>query len=463
MNFSYSIHVRCPCQGPDGKLLGQACPKLWRRDGTWNSKHGSAGFATRIPTASGVRLFKRFGFDSKGDAKAAADHVGELLNLAGADDATRARIGDLIISASKRGGQLPAVADVRRRIGAGADPAAPGVTFAQAWQGWLAGKKRLRPSARERLEQIGQHWLIPVLAEVPVERLNGGQCASVFERIDRINAEIAARTDSTRALVKVDDDVRSRPRPVGVASQHRVYAALREFCNFEVRKTRRMPFNPVYAVELEPEERPEAQRWSAEQAARFLTASADDPLGLLFRIILLRGARRAEACGFRWSGADLGAGFLTVARPLLLVGTRVIEGKPKSQAGERKIWLDDHTIVLLRDHRKRQLAAKLTAGTAWQDNDLVFCQNDGTHWKPDYVSRRFKAIAESVGLPAIKLHEGRHSAASLARDAEVDPEIRRKTLGHADQAMTSHYTHIEAQAHRTAAEAVARLVEGDGS
>jgi hypothetical protein len=63
-------------------------------------------------------------------------------------------------------------------------------------------------------------------------------------------------------------------------------------------------------------------------------------------------------------------------------------------------------------------------------------------------------------LPPIKLHEGRHSAASLARDASVDPEIRRQTLGHADAAMTSHYTHIEAQAHRAAAEAVAALVEG---
>jgi integrase len=76
-----------------------------------------------------------------------------------------------------------------------------------------------------------------------------------------------------------------------------------------------------------------------------------------------------------------------------------------------------------------------------------------------YVTRRFKVIAKTAGLPVIKLHEGRHSAASLARDANVDPKIRRQTLGHADQAMTSHYTHIEAQAHRAAAEAVARLVE----
>jgi hypothetical protein len=48
----------------------------------------------------------------------------------------------------------------------------------------------------------------------------------------------------------------------------------------------------------------------------------------------------------------------------------------------------------------------------------------------------------------------------LAHDAQVDPEIRRRTLGHADAAMTSHYTHPEAEAHKAAAEAVAKLVEG---
>ncbi len=410
----------------------------------------------RIPTSSGASSLKRYGFASKADAKAAAERVSELLGLAGHDDGIRARIGEMILTASRNGGQLPAVADVGRRIGAGADPGAPAATFAEAWQSWLAGKKRLRQSARERIEQIGQHWLIPVLADVPVERLNSSHWVAVFERIDRINTEIAA---SSRAYVHVDGDVRSRPRLVGVATQHRIYAALREFCNFEVRKTRRMSFNPIYAIELEPEERQEASRWSAPQAAEFLSQSGDEPLALLFGIVLLRGARRGEACGFRWSGADLDAGYLTAEKPLLLIGANVVEGKPKTQAGERQIWLDDRTITLLREHRKRQLATRLAAGPAWQDNDLIFCKDDGTPWKPDYVSRRFKLLAKAAGLPVIKLHEGRHSAASLARDADVDPEIRRKTLGHADQAMTSHYTHIEAQAHRATAEAVARLVE----
>jgi len=90
-------------------------------------------------------------------------------------------------------------------------------------------------------------------------------------------------------------------------------------------------------------------------------------------------------------------------------------------------------------------------------------QGDGTPYKPDAVTRRFQRLAALAGLPVIKLHEGRHSAASLARDAAVDPEIRRRTLGHADAAMTAHYTHIEAEAHKAAAEAVAKLVEGASS
>ena len=59
----------------------------------------------------------------------------------------------------------------------------------------------------------------------------------------------------------VEGDVRERPRLVGTATQHRVYAALREFCNFEMKRTRRLSYNPVYAVELEPEVTPEAQNW----------------------------------------------------------------------------------------------------------------------------------------------------------------------------------------------------------
>ena len=379
-------------------------------------------WAARIPTSKGTRLVKRFGFTSMSAVHESARRAGELLALAGADATTRARIGDLI-AAARRGQPLPALGDVRRRLGLNLDPASTGITAGDAWAAWLAGKKRLRRSSRERIEQIGRHWLLPVVASVPLERLNGAHCAEVFSRIERINAGLATQRRDGRAWVHVEDDVRTRPRPVSNAAQHRVYAALREFCNFEVRRTRRLSFNPVYAVELPPEVTPEAQRWSAEQAQAFLAASTDDSLHLLYRVILLFGPRRGEAVGLRWSGADLDAGYVTVERPILLIGADLDESTPKTRAGQRVIWLDARTVSLLREHRKDELRARMAAGAAWQDDDLVFCRPDGTPWRPDHVTRRFQSIARRAGLPVIKLHEGRHSAASMQREAEVDPEL----------------------------------------
>jgi integrase len=449
-------YKRCGCKDPEtGRQLGERCPDLRKRH------HGTWAIEVRIGTSTGRRKLHRAGYATREEAEAALDHIRDLVRLAD-DDVTRAKIGDLIWTATRRGGDLPAVGVVRHRLALGAGPAGSGETFGHAWAAWLAGKKRLRPSSKRRLEQIGRHWLLPVLDGVLLERLNAAHCALVFDRIEDTNAELAAAAAEGREPV-LYGDTRTRPQPLGVASQHRVYAALREFLNHAWKQRHVITFNPVYAVELEPEETPEGQRWTAAQAAAFLTASAGDPLGLLFRLVVLRGARRGEAVGFRWASADLDAGYLTVDRPVLQLGGEVIEGKPKTRAGARRIWLDSTTAALLRAHRKAQLAERLRASTAWRDNDLVFCREDGSAWPPDYVSRRFKAIAAAAGLPVIKLHEGRHSAASLARDAGVDAKIRQEQLGHATGTMTDHYTHVLAEDHRAAAEAVARLVMGAGS
>src|SRR5450756_346619 len=450
---------RCGCRGEDGKLLGSRCPDLRKRH------HGSYEAEVRITTSQGRRKLHRSGFATAADRDDFLERVRELVRLAD-DDATRARIGDLIFDRTRYSGPLPSAADVRRRLALGSDPGGSGETFGQAWDTWLAGKRRLRPSSRRRLEQIGEHWLLPALRDVPLERLNGAHCAMVFDRIEDINDEIAAARAEDRAPV-LEDDVRQRPQVIGVASQHRVYAALREFCNHAGKQRHALAHNPVYTVELEAEETPEARRWTAAEAVRFLAYVEGKPLGLMFRIIVLRGARRGEAVGFRWAGTDLDAGYLTVDRPILQLGGKIIESRPKSTAGEvrgeRRVWLDTETVTRTKAHRRAQVTERLRASTAWQDDDLVFARADGSPWPPDYVSRLFKQYADEAGVPVIKLHEGRHTAASLARDAGVDPKIRQEQLGHTTGAMTDHYTHVLAAAHLAAAEAVAKLAREAGA
>jgi integrase len=455
--FSYSTHVRCP--DPEG----QKCPRLWRRDGSWNSRHGSAGWAARIPAGGGgTRLVRRFGHGSMAAAHAEARHAGELLALAGSDARLRARIGDLIAGA-KRGQPLPETADVQRRLGLGLDPGSPGLTVAEWLDQWLAQRRAIRPSTERGYRQHVATWLVPHLGHLPLERLNAGHISAMFDAIGQANAELERQRAEGRALITIEGDVRSQPRPVGPSTQRRIMATLRAALNAAVRQ-RQIMFNPAAGVELAPEKPPEAPRWSAAEAARFIAFTAPDPLGLMFRLAVLCGLRRGELVGLRWAGADTDAGTLLVDHSITELDGHLVAGEPKTAAGVRRVWLDAETARLLREHRKAQLADRMRAGSAWQDGDLVFTRHDGSPWRPGYVTRRFGQLAGQAGVPVITLHQGgRHSANSLMRDAGVDQELRMRAIGHAGRAVNDRYTHVLDEAHREAAEQVAGLVRRAGS
>ena len=145
---------------------------------------------------------------------------------------------------------------------------------------------------------------------------------------------------------------------------------------------------------------------------------------------------------------------LTVKRTVLQLGGKLHEEPmAKSRAGDRLVFLDAETTDLLRAHHRAQLRARMKAGAAWQDNDLIFCQADGRPWDPDHVSKRFKKLAAQAGVPVIKLHEGgRHTGNSLMRDAGVDQEVRMREVGHAGKDINDRYTHVLIEAHLAAAE-----------
>jgi integrase len=288
--------------------------------------------------------------------------------------------------------------------------------------------------------------IVPVIGDLPLERLNAGHVEAVLAAV-----------------------------PGSAATRHRVLATLRAALNSAV-KARQIPYNPCAGIELEPENSPEQKRWTPAQARQFIGYVADDPLGLAYRVMVLTGCRRAELCGFRWAFADLEVPYqdpktgepltgavLAVEKTLLQLGGKLAEGKPKTRAGERLVFLDAETAGLLREHRKSQLLARMRAGAAWQDHGLVFCRDDGTPWPPDYVSRRFKRLGAEAGVPVIKLHEGgRHTGNSLMYDAEVRQDIVMRAVGHASKEISQRYNHPLKQAHLAAAGQVAALVRKAG-
>ena len=453
MSGNGSTYKRCGCTDPDtGKQLAATCPDLEKR------RHGTWCYSVRIDTSKGRRQLVRSGFSRETDASKKLGQIADLIKLAGDDTKTRHKIGDLIFEKSARGGELPAVEDVRRRLGLRREDLGASETFGEAWPAWLAGKRKARPSYLNQLEMNGHNWLLPVLADIPVDRITGEHCAMVFERIEMFNEEIEAAREGKRNPV-LPGDVRGRAKFVGVATQHRIYAALRVFLNFHLKKAHTIAFNPIYAVELEPETRAATLVWTPAQVADFLDHTADDRLHFLWRLALLRGFRRGELCGMADSDMDTDTAAITVNVALLAIGGRLVWGKPKSKAGERVVGLDKGSVEAGKTHRTQRKRERLAAGEAWEESGRMFTREDGTALNPDWVSRRFKELAREAALPVIRFHAARHTSATLALEAGVDIKVVSEQLGHSTTRISQDlYQHVRIQMQIDAAETVVALL-----
>lgn len=136
-------------------------------------------------------------------------------------------------------------------------------------------------------------------------------------------------------------------------------------------------------------------------------------------------------------------------------------GTPKGDRGDtargaRKVTLDGGTVAVLRAWRARQNEERMAWGEAWTDSGFVFSKEDGAGYHPSYVSETFRRLVKATGLPTTRLHDLRHTAASVALvDARVPLVVLSKRLGHASVAITSNtYGHLLPGGDLEAAEAV---------
>jgi len=237
-----------------------------------------------------------------------------------------------------------------------------------------------------------------------------------------------------------------------------VHAVLRSALNTAV-KRRLIPYSPAEQVELAPENPKRPKPWSAEQCQTFLRDIADDRLANLYDVILVTGMRRGEAIGLRWEDVDLEDQCLFVVQQITEVHGRAVVGTPKTKRGTRLVPIDDATVAILRRHREMQEVEHTAWGPAWNDAGLVFTREDGRPLRPEYATRHFQALAERAGLPAIRLHDLRHTNASLALQAGVEMKVVSERLGHSQMSITADlYTHVNRGLGRAVAEQIAGVL-----
>ncbi|MHB1488739.1 MAG: site-specific integrase [Acidimicrobiales bacterium] len=140
---------------------------------------------------------------------------------------------------------------------------------------------------------------------------------------------------------------------------------------------------------------------------------------------------------------DLDAKTLRIVETLVVVASKPTPSTPKTAAGRRSIPLDDRLVAEMRSYRARQSEEQMAAGEAWDGTDFVFADELGRPYRPEHLSRRFCKLAARAGLRPIRLHDLRHTAASLMLAAGEAPKVVAEILGHSSPTITlTTYQHL---------------------
>jgi integrase len=329
----------------------------------------------------------------------------------------------------------------RVRTGTWADPGRQ--TVGEYLEDWLtAVRPSLRSSTATSYEHTLRKWVIPRIGHLRLGALTSAKLSALYGELLKSGRHNGKGGLSARS----------------VAYTHRIVTHALKDAVFWGLLTR----NPAAHVDPPRVARPEMKVWAQPEVQRFLASVVDDRLYALWAVLLATGLRRGEALGLRWDDVDLDRRRLSIQRAVTVVDYKIVVSEPKTARGRRSVSIDATTAAVLVAHRKRQLEERLAWGPAWQDSGYVFTTEDGRVLHPQRVTQVFKRLVSEAGLPPIRLHDLRHTAATLALTAGIHPKVVSERLGHATIGITlDTYSHVGEGLQEEAATRMAGLIFGD--
>jgi integrase len=281
-------------------------------------------------------------------------------------------------------------------------------TVEQFLRAWLTTvQPSLRPRTWTRYEQLVRRHAIPYVGKLRLTKLDARHLEELYA--DRVRAGLSKTT---------------------VLQLHRIlHHALRDATRWNL--VRR---NVAELVTPPRKARHDFATLSPEQARRFLDAVRGDRLEALYVLALTTGMRQGELFGLRWADVDLTAGALHLVKQL------------KTSTSRRQVLLVAVAAEALAAHRARQHDERRRLGPAWDDHDLVFPNSLGRPLHTsNFLRRDFYPLLERAGLPRIRFHDLRHSAATLLLGLGIHPKIVSELLGHSQVGITLDlYSHVTA-------------------
>jgi integrase len=198
--------------------------------------------------------------------------------------------------------------------------------------------------------------------------------------------------------------------------------------------------------------------WEPAELAAFLESVKDTRLEPAWRLAAMTGMRRGEVLGLRWSDVDLDRSRIAARNAIVSVAYEILESSPKSHQA-RVIDLDPATTALLQRHRECQAREHEALGDGYDERGLVICAEDGRPIHPQSFSQAFDRAVARAGVRRIRLHDLRHTHATIAVKAGVPVKVISERLGHESPAFTlKQYAHVVPGMQAEAAELIAAAV-----
>ena len=305
---------------------------------------------------------------------------------------------------------------------------------------WLPslGAEELAPSTVVAYK-LDVSRIVPLIGSVPLQKLTRNDVAVMAARL-------------------ASDTSKRRGRPLAPATRRATLITLQHALNDAVRSGL-LEANPAAGVKRPKVRRPEMHTWTGAELSTFLRATRSGPLGSLWHLLALTGLRRGEALGLKWSDVDFEHGRLALQRQRVMRGSEVAERQTKT-GKPRSVSLDADTTAVLQRQSRQQLDDATEWSAAWIGDGHVFARENGEPWKPNRITKLFDQAVRAVDVPRVRLHDLRHTWATLALRAGVHPKVVQERLGHANISITMDtYSHVMPDMQESAAELVAGLVD----
>ncbi len=245
--------------------------------------------------------------------------------------------------------------------------------------------------------------------------------------------------------------------PASILRAHRVLSRALRVASQRAKVAR----NVATLVDPPTVKRPEtALPLSAQEARKVMAAAQTHRNAARWTVALAVGLRQSEALALRWSDVDLDNGTLSVRRGLHRIsGQGLVYEEPKADRSRRNLALPAQLVDALKAQRAAQLEERIAAGPLWEDHDLVFAQPNGRLIERKSDWRAWKALLRQAGVREVRLHDGRHTAATLLLSEGVHPRVVMEVLGHAQMRTTTDtYSHVMPALGKDAAERMGRAL-----